>query len=260
MGLKDKLIKLKVTGPCVGHNRFLNLRNIERLVKKDPYATFGINNLGSLHPSEVLQSIASITGCSADIKLIEGTGFIKPEASARGLKEAAAILSSLKKDSKVLMATGHPGSLIGFYLEVGRFLRNRCQLLTTDEQIEVNRFRCPDCGTHDDIHWIDFIEEVAFVTDGDVGLHVHSPEPMAKLIDAVGIPDLVLADHGFVGEAVNRKIPAFTFMDTNDPVLAVAKARGDNITIIPMDDNRGNAVSAKVGKLLVDIINERSKG
>jgi hypothetical protein len=33
-------------------------------------------------------------------------------------------------------------------------------------------------------------------------------------------------------------IPTIAVMDTNDPALAVARARGADLTIIPMDDNR----------------------
>lgn len=258
MDLQEKLIQLKVTGSNVGHNRFLNLRNIEMLVKNEQYATFGINNLGQLHPKEVLNSISKITGCSSDLKRAEGSGYISPKATVKGMKQAAKVLSSLNKDSKVILATGHPGSLIGFYLELGRFLKKRCQLLTTEEQIEVNRIRCPDCGMHDDIHWIDFLNGVAFVVDGDTSLHIHSPVPMARLIEKVGRPDLAFCDHGFFGEAVNQNIPCITFMDTNDPAVAIAKENGAKITIIPMDDNRGNVSSAEVAKLLIKLINENN--
>lgn len=254
MDLRKELIRLKVTGADVGHNRFLNLRNIDRLVKNDTYATFGIKDLGKLHPSQVLQSISKITGCPSDLKVIEGSGYIKPEATVKGLKEAAKILSNLKKDAKILMATGHPGSLIGFYLELGKYLKNSCRVLSTEEQIEIKRFRCPDCGTHDDVHWIDFIDDCAFVSDGDTALHIHSPEPMNKLLEKLGKPDLVFADHGFAGGAINNNIPLITFMDTNDPVLAVAKEKGHEINIIPMDDNKGNIASKEVAKLLVELI------
>lgn len=254
MELKEKLIGLKVTGPGVGHNRFLNIRNIKRLAKKDEYTTFGITDLGELDPGDILKSVTKITGCSSDINFREGPGYIKPESTISGLKEAARMLSKLKNGSKVLMATGHPGSLIGFYLEIGHFLKNRCQILSVKEQIEVNRIRCPDCGLHDDTHWIDFIEDVAFVTDGDTSLHIHSSTPMAKLLEKTGRPDLVLADHGFIGEAINQNIPSITFMDTNDPVLAIVKEIGAPVTLIPMDDNRGNVISAEVAKLLIGLI------
>jgi hypothetical protein len=252
--LLQNLIDLKVAGEEVGHSRFLNIRNIKRLVKNEQYATFGVKNLGILNSDEVLKLVTKITGCSSDINFTEGPGYINPEATVEGLKEAAKVLSKLKKDSKVLMATGHPGSLIGFYQEIGSFLKSRCQIITAKEQIEVKRFRCPDCGTHDDIHWIDYIDDVAFVTDGDTSLHIHSPAPMVKLLEKTGKPDLVLADHGFVGEAINQNIPSITFMDTNDPVLAVAKENGAPLTIIPMDDNRGNIISKEVGKLLIGLI------
>ena len=45
-------------------------------------------------------------------------------------------------------------------------------------------------------------------------------------------PDLVVADHGFAGEAINRDIPTVAVMDTNDPGLAVAKL-GANVRWCP---------------------------
>ena len=76
------------------------------------------------------------------------------------------------------------------------------------------------------------------MTDGVRGLHTHSPIPMEKVLDAGERPDLVFADHGFAGASVARGIPVIACMDTNDTALAVARARGRDVTLIPLDDGR----------------------
>ena len=60
------------------------------------------------------------------------------------------------------------------------------------------------------------------------------------LLAQVGIPrpELVFGDHGFAGAAVSRGIPVIAFMDTNDTAIAIARARGWDITLIPLDDGR----------------------
>ena len=69
------------------------------------------------------------------------------------------------------------------------------------------------------------------------------------LDSAPKMPDLVIADHGFAGEAINRGIPTVAVMDTNDPGLAVAKKLGANVIIVPMNDNRPNVVTREAADL-----------
>jgi len=83
-----------------------------------------------------------------------------------------------------------------------------------------------------------YLRGVGAVTDGVRGLHTHSPLPMEQVLDAGERPELVFADHGFAGAAVSRGIPVIACMDTNDTALAVAHARGRDITLIPLDDGR----------------------
>ena len=74
---------------------------------------------------------------------------------------------------------------------------------------------------------------------------------MELMLDEAGkLPDLVLADHGFAGEAINRGIPTVAVMDTNDPGLAIAKKLGANLVLVPMNDNRPNVVTREAAELV----------
>jgi hypothetical protein len=50
-------------------------------------------------------------------------------------------------------------------------------------------------------------------------------------------PDLVFADHGFAGAAIEAGIETVSIADVNDPALLVAKAQGRTDAVIVMDDN-----------------------
>jgi len=50
-------------------------------------------------------------------------------------------------------------------------------------------------------------------------------------------PDLVFADHGFAGAAIQAGVATVSIADVNDPALLVAKRLGRTETVIVMDDN-----------------------
>src|SRR5207253_11240907 len=83
-----------------------------------------------------------------------------------------------------------------------------------------------------------YLQGVGAVTDGVRGLHTHSPLPMEQVLEAGERPELVFADHGFAGAALSRGIPVVACMDTNDTALAVARARGGDIPLLPLDAGR----------------------
>jgi hypothetical protein len=50
-------------------------------------------------------------------------------------------------------------------------------------------------------------------------------------------PDLVFADHGFAGAAIEAGIDTVSVADVNDPALVVARAQGRAGPVVVMDDN-----------------------
>jgi hypothetical protein len=103
----------------------------------------------------------------------------------------------------------------------------------------------------DHVQVSDSINGVAILSDTCAALHTHDSRPMELMLnDAPQPPDLVIADHGFAGEAINRGIPTVAVMDTNDPGLAVAKKLGANLVLVPMNDNRPNVVTREAAELV----------
>jgi hypothetical protein len=50
-------------------------------------------------------------------------------------------------------------------------------------------------------------------------------------------PDLVFADHGFAGAAIESGIDTVAIADINDPALVVAWKQGRGGPVVVMDDN-----------------------
>jgi hypothetical protein len=73
-------------------------------------------------------------------------------------------------------------------------------------------------------------------TDGRVPRHTHRPDAMHRML-ADERPDLVLADHGFAGAAIEAGVDTVSVADVNDPALLVAKAQGRTGVVIVMDDH-----------------------
>jgi hypothetical protein len=51
------------------------------------------------------------------------------------------------------------------------------------------------------------------------------------------VPDLVVADHGFAGAAIEAGVETISIADVNDPALIVAKAQGRTDIVVIMDDH-----------------------
>ena len=69
-------------------------------------------------------------------------------------------------------------------------------------------------------------------------LHTHAAEPMQRMLASAEIePDLVFADHGFAGAAIEAGIETISIVDVNDPAPVVARALGRTELVICMDDN-----------------------
>ena len=130
----------------------------------------------------------------------------------------------------MLLATGHPRGLDHLYIEVGRLLSERGIEIPTpadgESWIEGELGR----------RWIRYHEGLAMLTDDERPLHTHGAEVMARIL-AEDRPDLVLADHGYAGAAIERGIETISIADVNDPALVVARALGRTEIVVVMDDN-----------------------
>jgi hypothetical protein len=226
---RERIETCKLAGQDTRHNRVANLQAVSSVVEGDSHYTWDIAGVERFSFDETLEAIASITGCSRDPQVTSGGGYISPRATLAALEEAAErITSTARRGGRFLLGTGHPGSLLEFYIDLGGMIRSLGGVI---EQPAAGTAVPPNLE-------IGYVEGVAVTTDRASLMHSHGHRAMDTMIEQVSRVDLVVADHGYAGAAVNAGVPAVAIMDTNDPALALARRLGADLTIIPMDDNR----------------------
>ncbi len=230
--VRDALVAAGVTGPHQSHAREANVAKIHDLLAGNQEASFGLSGIDNYSAREVLALMAELTGCSPDIDELDEQDAIDPErttgaivAAARRLSEAAA------QGAALFAATGHPTGLLEHHMRVidaytragGKVVR-----LREDEKLPIDKR-----GAR-----VRYVGGVGCLTDGAALQHTHGSEAMEALLEAKPWPEIVLADHGFAGAALERDIPTIAVMDINDHALALGWAEKQDVVIIPMDDNR----------------------
>lgn len=224
--LREWLVEAGIAGPHLSHGRDDNLRKAELLATGDPDLTFGIAEAAEAGGDEALAAMAKLAGAAP------GEAYIDPEATIDAAVTAARKLrEACRAGARIFLATGHPTGLLPFWMRLATAVA-RCggEVVRPAEEAPL---------PHDPGHRrLRYFGGVGVLIDGGNLLHLHLPWPMERILAAGEAIDLVVADHGFAGGAVEAGIPAVAAMDTNDHALAVAWDRGRDVTPIPMDDNR----------------------
>lgn len=228
LGLQ-RIAETGVAGPGTGHMRDQNLLAIQKFVDGDPHCAWNFPGARDYEFHNVLAMISSVTGCSSDPGHRIGDGYISPQKTLGGLEAASnKIAETARNGGTFMLATGHPGSMLSFYLGVAELVRDLGgRIVKPGSGVAVG----PKL-------FLDYVGTIAVITNLSSLPHTHDFDQMAAaLVDVEEGLDLVVADHGFAGVAIEAGIPTVAVMDTNDPALAVWKHIGADVTIIPMDDN-----------------------
>jgi hypothetical protein len=238
----ERLLDAGVAGTRTSHGAENNLRKIGLLLEHDEANTFGMEALlADVGFHEVYDAVERRTGYPPDWEENPGRGCIDPARTAAGLVEAGGRIGEVAgAGGRLVFATGHPGALILYYLGLSRWAEELGgEVLTAETRGRYQR------GVS-----LDWAGPVATLGNGASLFHTHDPEPMRDVLRQTGPVDLVVADHGFAGAAIDAGIPTVVVMDTNDPAFAVVAARGADVTVVPMDDNRPlNSYSAALDVL-----------
>lgn len=232
----DELLEGLLEGRVAGHvSHPLDnvLMKIDRLCHGDPDLQFGMGGLQTHSPWEVLGLVGEACGFRPNPEASSGPVVVDPalvleSCEAVGERLALACL----REETVILATGHPSGLALLYLELGRLLVERGVTLLRpmagktwhEEHLHHRRFQ------------IRYLHGVGMLTDRASALHTHSGGPMFRMLQEER-PDLVFADHGFAGAAIEDGVDTVSIADVNDPALLVARAQGRTETVIVMDDN-----------------------
>lgn len=213
------------------HDRPNVLWKIKRLVEGDPDSQFGLTGVSGMPVPEVLGLVAEAAGIDPDPTVRVGHVMVDPD---RVLKAFVAIgdrlAAAAERGERVLLATGHPTGLPVLYQETAQLLSERGAKVIRP----LEGFTWEDeAGRRRQIR---YFAGVAMLTDRASALHTHSPEAMERMLTEM-TPDLVFADHGLAGAAIEAGVDTVSIADVNDPALVVARAQGRAGPVAVMDDN-----------------------
>jgi hypothetical protein len=204
-------------------------------LQRDPHFQFGLSGLTAFSPEQVLALVSDASGFvpaegASDGAFRVEAGRILDACGAAGDRLAEAC----RRGERMIVATGHPrapGKQNGLVLLYSA-------LATEVERRGAKILRPPGGDWTEDgsLLSVRYLNGVAMLTEAGRPVHTHSGEPMVRMLEEAS-PDLVLADHGFAGTAIEQGIETISVADVNDPALLVAKEQGRTDIVIVMDDN-----------------------
>ena len=233
---REELVRALEAGRVAGvatHPLDNVIGNARLLLEGDPDKQFGLTGLqDGLVLQDVLDLVSAGSGVAIDPTQGFGDVLIAPEPILDACEALGRRLAlAAEGGERVLIATGHPGGLDLLYREWerlllthgGRVIKPADGVSWRDPRLE-----------HD---WsIGYLSGVGMQTDGLVPRHTNWPDAMDRML-AAERPDLVVADHGFAGAAIEAGVETVSVADVNDPALLVAKAQGRTDVVVVMDDH-----------------------
>ncbi|MFN2545563.1 MAG: phosphatase, partial [Actinomycetota bacterium] len=208
------------------------LWKIGLLCEGDERSQFGLRDVCDLPEAEVMRLVAEASGWTPEPAARFGPFRVAAEHILEACEQVGERLAlACERQESVILATGHPTGLPLLYIEVGRELVKRgVELLTP---FEGKPWQEGKRGRRE----IRYFHGVAMLIGYGNALHTHSAHPMEMMLAEGPRPDLVFADHGFAGGAIEAGVDTVSIADVNDPALIVAKALGRTEAVIVMDDN-----------------------
>jgi hypothetical protein len=221
-----------VAGPA-GHPHHNVFGNIRMLVEHDPDKLFGLSDMPEPFGFEdIVRIVGEASGVPIDALATEGSPDIDAGAVLDACEAMGERLAAAARDhERVLFATGHPGDLDPLYGSIAELVASSGALIVRPAGAE----SWWDADAHHE--WtIAYHGAVGMVTDGERPRHTHRPDAMERMF-AEDRPDLVVADHGFAGAAIQAGVETLSIADVNDPALIVAKAQGRTEVVVVLDDH-----------------------
>ncbi|MFI6015004.1 phosphatase [Streptomyces sp. NPDC051243] len=243
--LRAHLLAARLAG-IVATSREDSLRSYRLFAARDPRVLIGLDPEWSWRLGDLIELMADKCGVSADPTHVSGLDVIDPGRTLSGLDAFAdRIGAAAQRGAPVLIGTGHPHRLLGFYAALADALSAAgCAVLTPAHG------RCIDITTRFGLRTynLDYVRGVALArepgapsTGRETGAHTHSPLPVRTALAAAAeaggpLPELVIGDHGWVCGAGQLGFEAIGLADTNDPALFVGEAEGSVSVVVPLDD------------------------
>lgn len=243
--LRAHLLAAGLAGP-VATTRERSLTRYRRFVARDPRVLMGLEPESDWRFEELLRLMGRRCGVSADPAHTSGHDVIDPDRTLEALGAfAERVATAAATGAPVLIGTGHPHRLLGFYAGLAAGLSAvGCAVLTPAQGRSIDITTRFGVRTYN----LDYVRGVAMVrepgacaTANEPGAHTHSPLPLRTALAAAGegdgpLPALVIGDHGWVCGAGQLGFEAIGLADSDDPAPFVAEAEGRVSAVVPLDD------------------------
>ncbi|MFE9023421.1 phosphatase [Streptomyces sp. NPDC007808] len=243
--LRAHLLAARLAG-SVTTTREESLRSYRLFAARDPRVLLGLDPEGGWGQRDLVALMAEKCGVSADLRCVSGQDVIDPRRTLTGLDAFAERVGAVaQRGAPVLLGTGHPHQLLGFYAALADALSAAgCAVLTPAQGRRVDITTRFGLRTYN----LDYVRGVALVREPgalrpgcEPGAHTHSPLPVRTALAAAAeaggpLPELVIGDHGWVCGAGQLGFEAIGLADTNDPALFVGQAEGVVSVVVPLDD------------------------
>ncbi|WP_344319962.1 phosphatase [Streptomyces macrosporus] len=244
--LRAHLLEARLAGP-IATTREKSLGRYRLFAAGDPRALLGLEPEEAWTVPRLVGLMARSCGVSPDPGCVSGPDTVDPERTIAALDAFAERLGrAARHRSPVLLGTGHPHRLLGFYAPLARALSAAGCLVLTPAQ-----GRRIDITTGFGVrpYRLRYVRGVALIHEAGVrpvpdapGAHSHSPLPVRTVLDAAAaaggpLPELVIGDHGWVCGAGQLGFEAIGPADTDDPAVFVGEAEGKVRVAVPMDDS-----------------------
>lgn len=223
-------------------------RKIRMLTSGDPSALFGLGHLLPASPDEVVDGLNELSGWDFRTGDESGRGktWVSPEGAVAQIEAVAERLrQACERGERVFFGTGHPTGPMEMYARLADAMRERgAEIVRVSEGDSFDGYIG---GGH-----IRYVCDVACVSmSGDL-VHTHSAKPMEFLLREGLKVDFVMGDHGFAGAALTSGLDAVAIVDTNDPALVLAWARGLPVRPVLCDDNRPAACYHQMTDFIIE--------
>jgi hypothetical protein len=260
--LRDLLVERGLAG-TVRTTRRQSLTYARRMLTGNPSYTFGMSDWCTTTFDGVVAAVQATTGDN----LVDGDpdeGYLCPDHALAGIRAHASVLGALLRHggASVLLATGHPTGLLDHYAELARALRasgNHVLRPLDDHPLDV---ATPTHAAGES--GIRFITGVACAFDNEAIFHTHLADYMEVILAHTARTgqrvDMVIADHGMAGAAIEAGIPTLSIADVNDVALLVAHARGRHDHVLCIEDNLAPAQFAPVTEFMLATAREQRNG
>lgn len=208
------------------------LRKAQLVADGDPRHCFGLSGMHRYDPTDVLDQVEAQFGWTPTRgEPPYGPTYIDPDLLLAELDRAAERLArAAREGQRVLLATGHPTGIMAMWQQVGLALQAAgAKLLRPGDGHTFVQGKKP--------RRVRYVLNVAVLSSNADLYHTHDSLPMELVLDRAEDVDLVVADHGWAGAAVERGIDVVSVADINDPALPMARYERRTGVVLGMDDN-----------------------